>query len=95
MHSLEAAMWCVLRHNTYEETVLAAVNLGHDTDTTAAIAGGDTVNPSQLRKNSIKAPETPASKCRHCHIFRSTQNSSRVQYSQSISSPTKNPRLLL
>lgn len=40
MHSLEAAMWCVLRHNTYEETVLAAVNLGHDTDTTAAIAGG-------------------------------------------------------
>lgn len=40
MHSLEAAMWCVLRYNTYEETVLAAVNLGHDTDTTAAIAGG-------------------------------------------------------
>lgn len=40
MHSLEAALWCLLRYNTYEETVLAAVNLGHDTDTTAAIVGG-------------------------------------------------------
>lgn len=40
IHSLEAAMWCLLRYNSYEETVLAAVNLGNDTDTTAAIVGG-------------------------------------------------------
>lgn len=40
VHSLEASLWCILRNNTYEETVLAAVNLGEDTDTTAAIAGG-------------------------------------------------------
>jgi ADP-ribosylglycohydrolase len=29
-----------LNSNSYEETVLKAVNLGEDTDTTAAIAGG-------------------------------------------------------
>lgn len=40
VHSLEAAMWCLLRENSFEETVLSAVNLGSDTDTTAAIAGG-------------------------------------------------------
>lgn len=40
VHSLEAAIWCILTTNTYEECVLKAVNLGDDTDTTAAIAGG-------------------------------------------------------
>jgi ADP-ribosyl-[dinitrogen reductase] hydrolase len=40
LHSLEASFWCFLNSNSYEETVLKAVNLGGDTDTTAAIAGG-------------------------------------------------------
>lgn len=40
LHTLEAALWCVMRGGSYEETVLLAVNLGEDTDTTAAIAGG-------------------------------------------------------
>ena len=40
MHSIEASLWCLLRSNSYKETVLKAVNLGEDTDTTAAIAGG-------------------------------------------------------
>jgi ADP-ribosylglycohydrolase len=40
MHSLEASLWCLLNADSYKETVLKAVNLGHDTDTTAAIAGG-------------------------------------------------------
>lgn len=40
LHSLEASIWCILNSNSYEETVLKAVNLGGDTDTTAAIAGG-------------------------------------------------------
>ena len=39
-HTLEAALWCLLKHNTYAATVLAAVNLGEDTDTTGAVAGG-------------------------------------------------------
>ena len=30
----------MLRHHTYAETVLAAVNLGDDTDTTGAVTGG-------------------------------------------------------
>ncbi|WP_458628741.1 ADP-ribosylglycohydrolase family protein [Winogradskyella sp. PC D3.3] len=40
LDSLEASFWCVLNSNTYKETVLKAVNLGSDTDTTGAIAGG-------------------------------------------------------
>lgn len=38
--TLEAAVWCVLTTNSYKECVLKAVNLGEDTDTVAAIAGG-------------------------------------------------------
>ena len=38
--TLEAALWCILHTNTYREAVLRAVNLGGDTDTIAAIAGG-------------------------------------------------------
>ncbi|MFQ6602268.1 O-acetyl-ADP-ribose deacetylase [Flavobacterium sp. C3NV] len=40
LHSLEASFWCFLNFNTYEGSVLKAVNLGGDTDTTAAITGG-------------------------------------------------------
>lgn len=38
--TLEAAVWCVLTTDSYKECVLKAVNLGDDTDTVAAIAGG-------------------------------------------------------
>lgn len=37
--SLEAALWCFLRTDSFEEAVLEATNLGDDADTTAAIAG--------------------------------------------------------
>ena len=40
IHSLEAAIWCLLTNDDYPSTVLKAVNLGKDTDTTAAIVGG-------------------------------------------------------
>lgn len=40
VHTLEAAIWCLLTTDSYEECVLKAVNLGDDTDTTAAVAGG-------------------------------------------------------
>jgi ADP-ribosyl-[dinitrogen reductase] hydrolase len=40
VHTLEAALWCLLNSRSYEETVLEAANLGGDTDTTAAVAGG-------------------------------------------------------
>ncbi|MDR1594150.1 MAG: ADP-ribosylglycohydrolase family protein [Prevotellaceae bacterium] len=40
LYTLEAAVWCFLTTNSYEECVLKAVNLGGDTDTTAAVAGG-------------------------------------------------------
>ena len=38
--ALEAALWCFLTTEDYESCVLRAVNLGGDTDTVAAIAGG-------------------------------------------------------
>lgn len=38
-HTLEAAIWCFLNTFSYADCVLAAVNLGGDTDTTAAVAG--------------------------------------------------------
>lgn len=38
--SLEAAIWSLLNTNTYKDAVIKAVNLGHDTDTVAAITGG-------------------------------------------------------
>lgn len=37
VHSLEAAIWCLLNSNSFEECVLKAVNLGRDTDTVGAI----------------------------------------------------------
>lgn len=38
--TLEAAIWCLLTTGSYSEAVLRAVNLGQDTDTTAAVTGG-------------------------------------------------------
>lgn len=40
VHTLEAALWCLLKTSSYAESVLKAVNLGEDTDTTAAVTGG-------------------------------------------------------
>jgi ADP-ribosylglycohydrolase len=37
--TLEAALWCFLTTNNYRDAVLKAVNLGDDTDTTAAVTG--------------------------------------------------------
>ncbi len=37
---LVASVWCLLRGADWRETTLAAVNLGDDTDTTGAVAGG-------------------------------------------------------
>lgn len=38
--TLEAAIWCFLNTDNYKECVLKAVNLGEDTDTVGAVAGG-------------------------------------------------------
>ena len=38
--TLEAALWCNLNSSSYRECILLAVNLGEDTDTVAAVAGG-------------------------------------------------------
>lgn len=38
--TLEASLWCVLTHSSTKDVLLAAVNLGLDTDTTGMVAGG-------------------------------------------------------
>ena len=38
--TLEAALWSLLHSHSYAEMVLRAVNLGNDTDTVGAVAGG-------------------------------------------------------
>jgi len=38
--TLEAALWCLMNTSSYKECILKAVNLGSDTDTVAAVAGG-------------------------------------------------------
>lgn len=38
--TLEAAIWSFVTTNSYRDCVLTAVNLGEDTDTVAAVAGG-------------------------------------------------------
>jgi ADP-ribosylglycohydrolase len=40
IHTLEACLWCLLTTSSYPEAILKAVNLGEDTDTTAAVTGG-------------------------------------------------------
>ena len=40
VHTLEACFWSVMRNDNFKDTVLQAVNLGEDTDTVAALAGG-------------------------------------------------------
>ena len=37
--TLEAALWCFLKNDNYEDTIIEAINLGQDTDTIAGIAG--------------------------------------------------------
>ncbi len=40
LDSIESSIWCFMNSNSYSESVLSSVNLGGDTDTTAAINGG-------------------------------------------------------
>lgn len=40
LDTLKASLWCILNTDKYKDAVLKAVNLGSDTDTTAAVTGG-------------------------------------------------------
>lgn len=51
VHTLEAAIWCFLNSNSYEDAVLKAVNLGDDTDTVGAVCGA--ISGSYYGFNSI------------------------------------------
>lgn len=40
LDTLEASFWSILKHDDFQSTVLSAVNMGEDTDTTGAVTGG-------------------------------------------------------
>jgi ADP-ribosylglycohydrolase len=40
LNTLESAIWCAMSSPTYKDSVLMAVNMGDDTDTTASVCGG-------------------------------------------------------
>lgn len=40
VHTLEAAIWCLLHTSSYKDCILTAINLGEDTDTIGAVTGG-------------------------------------------------------
>jgi len=40
IHTLEAALWCLLTTSSFSEALLKAVNLGEDTDSVGAVTGG-------------------------------------------------------
>ena len=39
LHTMEVALWSFAKSDSFEDTILTAVNLGHDSDTTGAVAG--------------------------------------------------------
>ncbi len=39
VHTLEAALWALHSSDTFEQAILTAVNLGHDSDTVGAVTG--------------------------------------------------------
>jgi ADP-ribosylglycohydrolase len=70
--TLLAALWCLLTTDSYEACALRAVNLGSDTDTVAAVAGGlaglchgyDTI-PERWREQLIRRDRIEAL----CEVF--------------------------
>ena len=40
LHTLHASLWCLLTTENFKDSVLKAVNLGGDTDTTGSVTGG-------------------------------------------------------
>jgi len=67
IHTLEASLWCCARHSSYREAVLAAVHLGDDTDTTAAVTGaiagvlhGLNAIPAEWRREIARSGEVHA-----------------------------------
>ena len=67
MQSLEAALWCFWKYDSFEESVLAAVKLGEDADTTGAICGqiaraffGEAGIPGQWVERLVQASEIRA-----------------------------------
>jgi ADP-ribosyl-[dinitrogen reductase] hydrolase len=65
--SLEAALWCFLRTDTFRDAILAAVNLGDDADTTGAVCGqiagayyGEAGIPEEWRQKLVMAADIRA-----------------------------------
>ena len=67
VESLEAALWCFLKTDSFRDAVLRATNFGRDADTTAAICGqlagafyGESGIPQEWRERLVMATEIRA-----------------------------------
>lgn len=67
VESLEAALWCFLKTDSFRDAALRAANLGRDADTTAAICGqlagafyGESGIPHEWRERLVMATEIRA-----------------------------------
>ena len=40
METLESCIWCLLNSKSFSDSVIMAIKLGGDTDTTSAVTGG-------------------------------------------------------
>lgn len=40
IETIEAAVWCLITTDSFKDCLLKVVNMGHDTDTVEAVAGG-------------------------------------------------------
>ncbi len=64
VHSLEAALWCFWKTDSFAEAILKAANLGDDADTTAAVCGqvagayyGESGIPRRWLRRLVEAEE--------------------------------------
>ncbi len=69
MNTLKASMYCFMTTSNYKDAVLMAVNLGNDSDTTAAVTGGlaglyygHEAIPAQWRKGIRRGGDSPRRK---------------------------------
>jgi len=73
VRTLIAALWTVLRGATAEDAIVLAANLGGDTDTVAAVAGGvggALWGSAPCRRDGSGSPELHRALARHDHALR-------------------------
>jgi len=78
--TLEAAIWVLFNHSDFEEAVIAAANLGDDTDTIASIVGAMVASQTP----EIKIPIKWSSKIRNQTLINEIVTPFAAKYGESV-----------